>query len=135
MTKKLIKEWSYEIIGCAIEVHRHLGPGLLESVYEACFYHELILAGFNVQRQGKVPVNYKGMELEVELRFDLLVNDAIVIENKSINEMLAIHKAQLLTYMKLIQKPKGLAFNFNTTNIKSQMISMVNEYYSALPEE
>lgn len=74
------------------------------------------------------------MELEVELRFDLLVNDTIVIENKSIDEMLPIHKAQLLTYMKLIQKPKGLAFNFNTANIRSQMISMVNEYYSVLPE-
>ena len=135
MTKVIIKEWSYKIIGCAMEVHRQLGPGLLESVYEACLFHELIMAGFSVQRQGKVPVNYKGLELEVELRFDLLVNDTIIIENKSINTIAPIHKAQLLTYMKLIKKPKGLGFNFNTDNLKSQMISMVNEYYSILPDE
>ena len=135
MIKKRIRQWSYQIIGCAIEVHRQLGPGLLESVYEACLCHELILAGFTVQRQGRVPVNYKGLDLEIELRFDMLVNDTIVIENKSIEAMAPIHKAQLLTYMKLTQKPKGLGFNFNTDNLKSQIISMVNDYYSILPEE
>lgn len=135
MTKKLIHSWSYEIIGCAIEVHQHLGPGLLESVYEACLQHELTMAGFEVQRQGKVPVHYKGLKLQADLRFDLLVNDTILIENKSVEVIMPIHKAQVLTYMKLLQKPKALGFNFNTANLNSQMFSLVNELYSTLPEE
>lgn len=135
MTKKTISDWSYKIIGCAIEVHRQLGPGLMESVYETCLFHELIHAGFQVERQQKVAIIYKGLELEATLRLDLLVNNCIIIENKTADMMSPVFQAQLLTYMKLLQKPKGLIFNFFTHNLKSSMVSMVNEYYALLPDE
>ena len=135
MTKRQINQWSYKIIGCAIEVHRQLGPGLLESVYEMCLNQELCLSGFEVVRQGKVPVIYKGLKIDVDLRFDLLINNTIIIENKSIESIAPVHKAQLLTYMKLLRKPKGLCFNFNSDNLRSQKISLVNVYFSIFPDE
>jgi GxxExxY protein len=135
MTRKNINDLSFRIIGCAIEVHRQLGPGLLESVYERCMLHELESSGLYVIRQQFVPVKYKGIELEADLRLDLLVEDQIIVELKAVDIMLPIFEAQLLTYMKLLDKPKGLLINFNTTNISKEGVkSMVNELFASLSE-
>jgi len=106
------------IIGCAIEVHKTLGPGLLESVYESCLTHELIRAGCVVERQKRLSVNYKGLEFEEGFRIDLLVNDTIVVELKCVERVLPIHEAQLYTYLKLSGKRTGLLINFLTKLLK-----------------
>ena len=134
MTKKEVTELSYKIIGCAIDVHKELGPGLLESVYETCLKYELESKGFNVKQQVKVPVSYKGLDMEVDLRLDLLVNNTIIVELKAIEHILPVHEAQLLTYMKLLKKPQGLLINFYTDNITKTMKPFVNDVFSALPE-
>ena len=135
ITQKYINEISYKIIGCAIEVHKHLGPGLLESVYEACFIDELRSAGLNVNSQIYVPVNYKGKDLGGILKLDLLVNDIIIVENKAVEVMIPLYKAQLLSYLKLAVKPKGLLINFNCENIKDHLVSFVTEEFAKLPKE
>jgi GxxExxY protein len=101
------------IIGGAIEVHRSLGPGLLERTYEACLAKELELKQIPYQRQKRMPVTYKGIELEHAYRLDLLVSDTVVVEIKTVETLLPIHDAQLLTYLKLGQYPVGLLLNFN----------------------
>lgn len=106
------------IIGCAIEVHKTLGPGLLESVYESCLAHELMRAGCVVERQKRLSVNYKGLEFEEGFRIDLLVNDTIVVELKCVERVLPIHEAQLYTYLKLSGKRTGLLMNFLTKLLK-----------------
>ena len=103
-----------QIIGAAIEVHRALGPGLLESAYEECLCHELRLRGVSFQRQVELPVEYKGVELDCGYRIDLLVADAVVVELKCVEKVQPVHEAQLLTYMKLTGKTVGLIFNFYT---------------------
>jgi len=134
-TQKYIDELTYKIIGCAIEVHRHLGPGLLESVYEKCLIHELEISGLHYQSQQKVPVIYKDIRLDAELRYDVLVENLIIVELKSIDGILPIHEAVLLTYMKMLSKPKGIIINFNCTNIfKEGQKTLVNEFYAALPK-
>src|SRR5699024_6817108 len=117
MTKKEVTQLSYEITGCAIKVHKALGPGLLESVYEKCLKHELIQRGYFIQQQLKVPVIYDKIEIDTDLRLDLLVNDCIVVELKAVENILPVHEAQLLTYLKLLEKPQGLLINFYTDNI------------------
>ena len=108
------------VIGCAITVHRTLGPGLLESVYEACFTHELAKAGFDVHRQKPQRIVYDGMVLEDALRLDLVVNDTILIEVKAVEKVQPIHKAQLRTYLKLANRRLGLLINFNSELIKKR---------------
>lgn len=135
MTKKQITQLSYEITGCAIKVHKALGPGLLESVYQRCLTHELIKRGYTVIQQLSVPVCYDDIIIDTELRLGLLVNDAIVVELKAIENTLAVHEAQLLTYMKLLKKPQGLLINFFTENITKTLKPFVNEYFKTLPEE
>ena len=112
-TQQYIDELTYKIIGCAIEVHKQLGPGLLESVYEQCFIRELSLQGLNHKTQIWIPVFYKGLRLETQLRLDVLVEDLIVVELKSVEYLLSVHDAKLLTYMKLMKRPKGILINFN----------------------
>jgi GxxExxY protein len=133
MTKKEVNQLAYEIVGCAIEVHKQIGPGLLESVYETCLFYELQIRGFKVIRQLTVPVVYKEIRLEADLRLDLLVNDCVVVELKAVENLIPLYEAQLLTYMKLLQKPKGLLINFHTENITKSIKPMVNEYFAALP--
>jgi GxxExxY protein len=116
-TKKQVTDLSYQIVGFAIKVHRELGPGLLESVYEKCLKYELEQNGFSVKQQLSVPIHYKGLDLETELRLDLLVNDTIIIELKAVELLHPVFEAQLLTYMKLLKKPQGLLINFFTDNI------------------
>ena len=133
ITQKYLDDLTYRIIGCAIEVHKQLGPGSLESVYEKCFVRELLLQNIEHKTQLYVPVSYKGLLMEAELRLDVLIEDLILVELKAIEGMLAVHEAQVLTYMKLLQKPKGILINFNCTNIvKEGQKTFVNEYYAAL---
>lgn len=134
ITQAYINEFSYKIIGCAIEVHKHLGPGLLESVYEACFIDEMRNSGLDVKSQLYVPVQYKGRDLGGNLKLDLLVNDLIIVEEKAVEVMIPLYKAQLLSYLKLSGKPKGLLINFNSENIKEQLVSLVTEEFAKLPK-
>jgi len=134
MTKKDVTQLSYEIVGCAIKVHKELGPGLLESVYAKCLKHELEKNNKNVQQEVCVPVIYDSLEMNVDLRLDLLVNDLIIVELKAIEHILPVHEAQLLTYMKLLKKPQGLLINFFTENITRTLKPFVNEYFKQLPD-
>ncbi|MBD8084366.1 GxxExxY protein [Chryseobacterium caseinilyticum] len=134
MTKKSVTQLSYEITGLAIKVHKNLGPGLLESVYEECLKIELLKNGFDVKQQLYVPINYEGVEINTKLIVDLLVNDCIVLELKASEEVLPIHEAQLLTYMKVLKKTQGLLINFFTTNITKSLKPFINEYFKMLPD-
>ncbi len=134
-TQKEINDLSYQIIGCAIEVHKELGPGLLESVYEKCMAHLLKENGFEVNRQQNVPIEFKGLKLDCDLRLDLLINELIVVELKTVETILPVHEAQLLTYLKLLKKPKGILINFNCTNIfKEGQKTFVTEIFKNLPK-
>jgi GxxExxY protein len=136
ITKKYLDELTYKIIGCAIEVNKHLGPGLLESVYENCFIHELNLRGLHHKSQKNIPLSYKGLHLNALLRYDVLVEDIIIVELKSVSEFEPIHKAVMLTYLKLLGKPKGIIINFNSINIFDHgQQTVVNEIYAKLPAE
>ena len=134
MNKKEVTQLSYAITGCAIKVHKELGPGLLESVYEKCMKYELEKRGFKVKQQVAVPIVYDNLYLETDLRLDLLVNDCIIVELKAIEHVLPVHEAQLITYMKILKKPQGLLLNFFTDNITKSLKPFVNEYFRALPE-
>jgi GxxExxY protein len=111
-------ELSNRVIGCAIEVHRHLGPGLLESAYEQCLAHELSRNGIGFQLQLALPVQYKDVRLDCGYRIDILVENQLIVELKSVEEIRGIQEAQLLTYMKLAGMKIGLLMNFNVTKLK-----------------
>jgi GxxExxY protein len=113
------------IIGAAIEVHRQLGPGLLESAYEQCLCHELHICGLPFQRQVDLPVSYKGIKLDCGYKIDLIVCDQVVVELKAIERILPLHEAQLLTYLKLSDKPVGLLINFNVPLLTRGIIRRV----------
>ena len=108
-----------KIIGCAIEVHRHLGPGLLESAYEECLTYELTKAGMKTERQKPVPVMYKEIRMECGYRIDLLVEDTVILELISVESFSPVHEAQLVTYLKLSKKMIGLLINFNVAVLKN----------------
>jgi len=103
-----------KVIGAAIEVHKQLGPGLLESAYEKCLSFELETAGLDVRNQVELPVRYKGMKLDTGYRIDLLIPEQLIIELKAVDQLLPVHEAQILTYMKLAKISKGLLINFHT---------------------
>jgi GxxExxY protein len=107
------KNLTEQIIGAAIEVHRHLGPGLLESAYETCLAHELKILGLNIARQQSLPISYKGLQLDTTYRLDLVVENSVLLELKSAERLEPIHEAQLLTYLRLARLPVGLLINFN----------------------
>ena len=135
ITKRLINELTYEVIGAAIEVHKELGPGLLEQVYEQCLIHELKLRGLKVASQQPIQLKYNDVALETRLLFDLKVEDLITVECKSVAEEKSIFDAVLMSYMKLLKKPKGILINFNCLNIFSEgQKTFVNELYAALPD-
>jgi GxxExxY protein len=134
-TQKKITTLSYEIVGCAIEVHKALGPGLLESVYEKCLKQDLKNKGYQVEQQLRVPIDYKGYSFDADLRLDLMVENCIIVEIKTVENLLPVHEAQLLTYMSLLEKPQGLLINFFTDNITKTMKPMVNRFFSSLPKE
>ena len=135
MTKKEVTQLSYEVIGLAIKVHKVLGPGLLESVYERCLKYELIKNEYDVKQQMNVPVVYEDIVIDTDLRLDLLVNDCVVVELKAIENVPPVEDAKLLTYMKLLKKPQGLLINFFTDSITKSMKPFVNEYFRMLPDE
>lgn len=134
VTKKQVTQLSYSIVGCAIKVHKALGPGLLESVYEKCLKYELERNGYELKQQIAVPVVYGTMSLDTELRADLLVNNLIVVELKTVEFILPVHEAQLLTYMKLLRMPQGLLINFYTDNLTKTLKPFVNEFFRELPD-
>ncbi|RDC57171.1 GxxExxY protein [Pedobacter chinensis] len=129
MTKKEITQLSFEIIGCAIKVHKALGPGLMESIYEKCLRYELEKNGFKVSQQFLIPIIYDEMEMDIDLRLDLLIEDSIVVEVKAITNILPVHEAQILTYMKLVNAPQGILINFYTDNITKSAKYFVNDFF------
>jgi len=135
ITKTYLKDLIYKVNGAAIEVHKALGPGLLESVYHKCLKHELSIRGIKFKSELIVSVNYKGLQLDTELRCDLFVEDILPVEIKTTEGISPIHEAQLMTYMKLLNAPEGLLLNFNVTNLyKEGQRTYVNELYRNLPE-
>lgn len=130
ITQKSINDLSYKIIGCAIEVQKELGPGLLESIYQRCMEEELKNKNLSFQSQLKIPIKYKTVTMDCDLRLDVLVEDLIVVELKTVETLLPLFHAQLLTYMKLLQKPKGLLINFNSDNIVNNNVSLVNQHFN-----
>ncbi|MBN9297020.1 MAG: GxxExxY protein [Filimonas sp.] len=134
ITKNYLDNLTYNVIGCAIEVHRHLGPGLLESVYEKCLIKELTLRGLSVSSQLKVPIHYKGLYIDADLRLDLLVEDLLVVEIKAVEKINPVYEAQLLSYLQLLNKPKGLLLNFCCSNIfKEGQRTFVTDLFTSLP--
>ena len=122
-----INELSSNIIGGAIEVHKTLGPGLLESTYEECLCYELSLRGLSFEKQKPLAVSYKGIKLDCGYKLDVVVDNLIILELKSCKKIEPIHKAQLLTYLKLSGLNLGLLLNFNTTVMRDGIVRIVNE--------
>ena len=116
------------IIGCAINVHRELGPGLLESAYEACLLYDLSQTKMKIESQKPLPIIYKKVKLDCGYRLDLLIEDDVIVEIKSIEKLLPIHKAQLLSYLKISGLRVGLLINFNVKLLKDGIIRVVNNY-------
>jgi len=123
--KKEFSELSNVVIGSAIEVHTILGPGLMESAYQQCLAHELKLRGINFAQEFPLPIEYKGIRLDCGYRIDLLIEDEIIVELKSVESLQGIHEAQLLTYMKLSGIKQGFLINFNVTLLKQGLKSFV----------
>lgn len=119
-------ELTGKIIGAAIEVHKELGPGLLESAYQACFEFELRRLGLNVKAEVELPLNYKGIIIPIGYRLDLLVENNVVVELKTVEEIQPVHKAQLLTYLKLMNLRYGLLLNFRVKKLHHGICRMVN---------
>ena len=122
-----INKLSSKIIGAAIEVHKALGPGLLESAYEECICRELSLGGFSLERQKPLAVRYKGIKLDCGYRLDVVVENTIILELKSCEKIEPIHKAQILTYLKLSGLSLGLLLNFNVPVMRDGIVRIVNE--------
>lgn len=132
-TKKEIDDLSYKILGAAIEVHKHLGPGLLESVYQKCLAIEFSNQRIVFAQEQEIPIIYKGHLIENQFRFDFLVEELIVVELKSVSEILPIHHAQVINYINLLKVPKGILINFNVANLFHQgQKTFVNKYYDLL---
>lgn len=123
-----IDEIAKEIVDAAFKIHSKLGPGLLESAYEACLAHELTKREFIVERQKPQPVHYDGIEIEVGYRLDILVNDSVIIELKAVEQLAPIHQAQLMTYLRLSEKTLGLLINFNVPLIKNGIRRIANQF-------
>jgi len=135
VTRKYVNDLAYDIVGCAIEVHKEIGPGLLESIYRDCLVEELREKNFSTEIEVPIPVSYKGKKLDHGLRLDIVVNNLIIVEIKSVEHMIPLYQAQLLSYLKLTQMPKGLLINFNCDNIVKNIVPMVTLEFSKLPIE
>ncbi|MFH6993620.1 GxxExxY protein [Flavobacterium sp. FlaQc-48] len=134
-TQKYLDELTYELIGACIVVHKTIGKGLLESIYHQCLKEELMYRKINFSTEMKVPLIYRSKELNTDLRCDLFVENCLVMELKAVSEINNMHEAQLFTYIKLLQAPKGILINFNCFNIfKEGQKTFVNEYYKLLPK-
>lgn len=132
-TKQDLKDLVYKVNGAAIEVHKRLGPGLLESVYHKCLIREFELREIKFQSELSIPIEYKGIEVNAELRCDLFIENKLVVELKSVIDMKPIFEAQILSYMNLLNAPMGLLINFNVTNIyKEGQKTYINHLYNQL---
>jgi GxxExxY protein len=135
MTKKYLTDLIYKVNGAAIEVHKNIGSGLLENIYHQCMIKKLSLRGINFQSELAIPVEYKGLELESDLRCDLFIENCLVLELKAVDKIIPIHIAKLMSYMKLLKSPIGLMINFNVTNIYHEgQKTYVNELYRWLED-
>ena len=123
-----VNDLTKTIIGAAIEVHRTLGPGLLESTYEACLFYELEQQGIFVERQVELPVKYKNVRVEIGYKIDLLVENQVIIEVKSVKELLPVHMAQIITFLKISNKSKGLLMNFNEAKLIDGVKRISNDW-------
>ena len=117
-----------KIINCALNVHSRLGPGLLERTYEVCLIHEIEKAGIKVESQVPMPVEYDEIQIDIGYRLDLLIEDKVIVELKSVEDITDLHKAQLLSYLKLGNKKVGLLINFNVKHLKDGITRMANGY-------
>ena len=135
LTKKYINELTYQVNGAIIEVHKILGPGLLESVYHKCLKYELTLRNIKFLSEVNFPILYKELELTTDFRCDLLIEQCIILELKAVQEIIPYFKAKIINHMKLAQIPKGLLVNFNVVNImKEGHSTFKNDFYDLLPE-
>ncbi|MCX2745207.1 GxxExxY protein [Mangrovivirga sp. M17] len=121
-------EITSEVIRCSIEVHKELGPGLLESIYEECLIQELIYNDIKVLNQVSLPVYYKGNQIDTKLRLDLLIEESVIVEVKSVKEFDPVHTAQIMSYLKLTDLRVGLLINFNVLQLKSGLKRIVNGF-------
>jgi GxxExxY protein len=136
ITKELVNALSYEIIGAAIEVHKQVGPGLLESVYQCCIQEEFKYRSLPNKAQMVIPITYREVTIDALLKADFFVDELIVVELKAVEKILPVHEAQLITYMKLLKAPKAIMINFNVANIfKEGQKTYLSEYYRDLPDE
>jgi GxxExxY protein len=136
ITQKVINKLTKDIIGCAIDVHKEFGPGMLEKTYEKALLMVLAEKGLKVQSQLEVPVTFRGIVIDNAFKLDLLVEDLIIVELKAVEKILPVHEAQLITYLKLMKKPKGILINFYSTNIFYEgQKTFITEEYSKLPKE
>jgi len=117
------------IIGCAIKVHKALGPGLLESAYQECLFYELKKANLKVEKEKPIPLDYENVKLECGYRVDLMVEDRIIVELKAVDELNEVHLAQVLTYLRLADCTIGLLINFNVTQLLKGLKRVINKYY------
>lgn len=135
ITKSYLTDLTYQVNGAAIEVHREIGSGLLESAYHDCMKKELTIRGINFQTELIVPFDYKGFPITTKFRCDLFIENCLVVELKACAKILPIQEAQILTYMKLLKAPKGILYNFNVVNLyREGQKTFVNEYFRNLPE-
>ncbi|PWN62052.1 GxxExxY protein [Chryseobacterium oncorhynchi] len=133
ITQSFLTDLTYKINGACIEVHKILGPGLLESVYHKCLEEEFRLRNISFKSELKVPVHYKGKEINCDFFCDFLIEDLVVVELKSVEKLNDIHRAQLLNYINLMKKPKGILVNFNVKNLYHEgQETFVNKYYDML---
>jgi GxxExxY protein len=136
VTKEYIDALSYEMIGAAIEVHKQLGPGLLESVYHSCLVEELKYREIPYKSEMIIPITYRNITIDALLKADIFADELMVVELKSVEKILPIHEAQVITYMKLLKAPKAILINFNVTNIfKEGQKTYLSEYYRELPDK
>lgn len=134
-SKKAIDNLSYKIIGCCIEVHKYLGPGLLESVYHKCLIEEFRINGIAFNSELPINIEYKGKKLDTVLKADFFIEKCIVLEIKAVSELTSRDQAQTIGYMKLLKAPKSILINFNCTNIINEgSESFVSEFYAVLPK-
>jgi GxxExxY protein len=135
LTKTYLKDLTYRVTGAAIEVHKRLGPGLIESVYHKCLGKELSIRNIPFKSEYKIPYNYKGYDVDIDLRCDFIIEDVLVLEIKSVEQVIPLHVAKLLSYMRLLELSKGLMINFNVENLYYEgQKTYVNDLFKQLPD-
>jgi len=135
ITKQYLNDLTYQVLGAAIEVHKEMGSALTEPTYHKCMAREFYIRGIKYESERQVHVEYKGLKLKDPLRCDFLVEDILVVELKAVSAILPIHEAQVISYIELLKKPKGILINFHVRNITSEGVkTFVNKYFSELPD-